>query len=268
MSDLAASLEQVARGFSGRVGYALSNVTTDERVVYGADALFPTASVAKMPLLTAFHAYVEERRLSWDDAVVIDAQDVPGGSGTLQHLSLPRAVSYRDAAWLMICVSDNLATNILLRTMTIDGTNRLIRRLIGDNIFIDAEARYQPEQPVRSMGRASPRALLSYLEGLVAGRLPGAAQTLETARQQLFRNMIPRYLPHQPYGASPVRIANKTGALPGIRADVAVLETQATVAAMVFMTADGADKGFRYENEGEEIIGRLAQLTYAAWMGG
>jgi beta-lactamase class A len=56
----------------------------------------------------------------------------------LQYLSMPRSISFRDAAWLMICLSDNLATNLLLRAMTIQGTNDLIRSTIGPDIIVDS----------------------------------------------------------------------------------------------------------------------------------
>lgn len=268
MSDLATRLAERADQFSGRVGYALANLTTGERVLAGADELFPTASVAKMPVLTAFHAFVQQGQVTWDETREITSADIPGGSGVLEHLSFPRSISFRDAAWLMICVSDNLATNVLLRAMTIEGTNALIRSTIGGDIYVDALAGFQPGAPVRSMGRATPRALLGYLEGLAAGRWPGAAETVAVARAQSYHTMIPRYLPYNAYGDSPLRLANKTGALPGVRADVGLLETPRARVAMAVMTADGADRGFAFLNEGEECIGQLAKMVYEAWMEG
>jgi beta-lactamase class A len=168
----------------------------------------------------------------------------------------------------MICVSDNLATNLLLRAMTIEGTNDLIRRTIGDGISIDGFAGFRPGHAAPSMGRATPRALLAYLRGLAEERPPGAAETVAVARMQSHHSMIPRYLPVNAYGESPVHLANKTGALPGVRADIGLLESRGTTIAMVFMTADGADTGFTFTNEGEECIGQLARTAWEAWMGG
>jgi len=267
MIDLAKCLDEAACRFSGRVGYALANLTTGERVLSRADEIFPTASVAKLPVLTAFHAFVDQGKARWDQTVEITSADIPGGSGILQYLSLPRTISFQEAAWLMICVSDNLATNLLLRAMTIEGTNGLIRRTIGEGIIVDALAGYQPGAPVTSMGRATPHALLAHLEGLAEGRLPGAYETLAVARMQSYHNMIPRYLPFNAYGDSALRIANKTGALPGVRGDIGLLESRGITVAMVFMTAEAADTGFTFMNEGEECIGQLARIAFDAWMG-
>jgi hypothetical protein len=118
------------------------------------------------------------------------------------------------------------------------------------------------------MGRATPRALLTYLEGLAEGRFHGASETLAVARMQTYHTMIPRYLPVDPYDDSSLRIANKTGALPGVRADIALLESPNTTVAMAFMTADSADTGFTFMNEGEQCIGQLAKIAFDAWMGG
>ena len=80
--------------------------------------------------------------------------------------------------------------------------------------------------------------------------------------------MIPRFIPFHMYGDTSLRIANKTGSLPGIRADIALLETRAAAMALVFMTADSADTGFSFNNEGEVCIGTLALLVYEGWANG
>src|SRR5260370_4904989 len=106
MDALAQRLEPTARRFSGRVGYALANLATGEQVLARADEIFPTASVAKLPVLTAFHAFVGQGNASWSQSVQLTSADIPCGSGILQHLSLPRTLFFPDAAWLIICVSD------------------------------------------------------------------------------------------------------------------------------------------------------------------
>jgi beta-lactamase class A len=266
-SDLAAALDAEAHIFPGRVGYAVMNLISGERLLRRADEIFPTASAVKLPVLTAFHAFVAGGGARWDDTVEITERCIPGGSGVLQHLSFPRRISYQDAAWLMICVSDNLATNVLLRAMSIEVTNKLIGEIIGPDITVKKYAGFDPAAPVRSMGQATPRALTQYLERLAAGALPGAAATLAVAEQQSGRHSIPRYLPHDKDVPTALRIANKPGSLPGIRTDIAVVREGPGAVAMSFMTADASDRGSTFENEGEKCIGRLARTVYDAWLG-
>lgn len=266
LNDLAARMEDEAARFVGRVGYMATNLATGETVSRLENELFPTASAVKLPVLTAFHSFVEGGNVGWSDYAHVRAEDVPGGSGVLQHLDLPREITYRDAAWLMICVSDNMATNILLRAMGLDQTNSLISEIVGPDIHVNKYAGFQPGQPVRSMGDATPKALGRYLNRLANHRLPGAAETLRVAEEQVYRNTIPRYLPYDSFAMSTIQIANKTGALPGVRTDIAVLTGADTVVTMAFMTADAEDKGDTVENEAQRCIGRLALLVYNSWL--
>lgn len=264
--SLSEKLEIEADSFAGRVGYAVSNLATRESLFRNADAPFPTASTIKLPILTAFHAFVDDGNARWDDMVRIDSRDVAGGSGIVQHLDLPRELSYRDAAWLMICLSDNTATNVLLRALTLNGANAWMTRLIGDEIRVNKFAGYTVGAPVHSMGQATPRALGRYLNDLADNRLPGAAATRATATAQIYRDTIPRYLPLDAFAPGALTIANKTGGLPGIRADIAVLEKDGRVVTVAFMTADAVDDTDRFDNEGKECIGRMARLVYDAWL--
>lgn len=265
MSDsVAAKLEAEARTFGGRVGYAVSNGASGDLLTWQADEKFPTASAIKLPVLSAFHAFVDGGGVRWEDNVKITREWIPGGSGVLEHLSMPREVSYLDAAWLMICLSDNLATNILLEAMTIELANDLIEQIAGDGITVKGYAGFRPDGPVKSMGEATPRALHRYLQRLRAGTVPGAAATIEVAFQQFYRHSIPRYLPIDRYRESTLRIAHKSGSLPGIRTDIGLLESGEAMAELVFMTADAEDTGSSFENAGERCIGRLARIVYDA----
>jgi hypothetical protein len=62
-------LDDFVGGFSGRVGYAVANLGTGERLTRNADLEFPTASTIKLPILTAFHAHADRTGLDWDAPV-------------------------------------------------------------------------------------------------------------------------------------------------------------------------------------------------------
>ena len=261
-------LAEVADSFSGRVGYAIRNLSTSAELMRNADDSFPTASAIKLPLLTALHAFVDEGNASWDDTVTVTKEAVPGGSGVLQHLDFPRTVSLRDAAWLMICLSDNLATNIVLDTMGLDTANRLLREVIGPGFEVKKHFGFDPDAPVpgQSLARSSPRALLDYLDALAADRVPGSAETLAVAGSQFYRTSIPRHLPYETYSPAGLRVYNKTGGLPGIHTDIALLSAGDVSVAMAIMTDESSDLSFRIDNEGQRCIASLALHVYRAWM--
>lgn len=266
--ELESRLAEIADSFSGRVGYAIRNLSTSAEVMRNADDPFPTASAIKLPLLTALHAFVDQGGASWDDMVTVTRDAVPGGSGILQHLDFPRTVSLRDAAWLMICVSDNLATNVVLDAMGLDTANRLLREVIGPGLEVRKHFGFDPDAqvPGQSLAQSSPRVLLDYLDALAAHRMPGSVETLAVAGAQLYRTSIPRHLPDEPYSSAGLRIYNKTGGLPGIHTDIALLTAGDVSVALAIMTDESSDLSFRIDNEGSRCIASLALEVYRAWM--
>lgn len=266
-AELTAELDVIAAGFSGRVGYSITNRTTGAHVARRDAEPFPTASTIKLPILTAFHGYVASGAASWDEIVPISRVKAVGGSGVLQYFSRGAELTYRDLAWLMICLSDNVATNLILDAMGVDRTNGLIAELVDRDIRVRGLSDYRPGEPSTSMGQATPKALGRYLDLLAGGSLPGAAPTIAVARQQVFNSAIPRHLPRSETAPETLQIAHKTGALPGIRADIALIDTPSVQLSMVIMTADSRDTGFAFSNEGEACIAELARSVWRHWLG-
>jgi beta-lactamase class A len=270
MSDTAPLAEQLAAivaPFSGRVGYAFGNLSTAERVTGNADVEFPTASTIKLPVLTALHAHAQRTGLDWDRPVPVDSVDVAPGSGILQYLSRDLRMSYRDLAWLMICLSDNTATNLVIEAIGRERAAALIADLIDPAIRLrgGAGASFDTEYP--SMGYATAESMGRYLDRLAVGDLPGAAETVAVAGQQVFGSMIPRYLPQSPSAAVPLTIAHKTGALQGVRSDIAIISTATTTMTAAVFTADCDDRGYDTIHEGELCIAALTYAVCRAWLG-
>jgi beta-lactamase class A len=263
---LDAELDAIVAQFSGRVGYAIANLTTGARLVRREDEDFPTASTIKLPLLTVLHEHVARTGLDWDERVRLDRLDIPAGSGILQYLDRTSALSYRDLAWLMICLSDNLATNLIIDTLGLSHAGELIAELIDPAIRLRGAAGAGLDQDAPSMGYAPPAALGLYLDRLAAGRLPGAAETETVAGQQVFNASIPRYLSLSPTAPVPLTIAHKTGALPGARADIGIIRSATATLTLAVMTADSEDLAYDPINEGEQCIGAISRAVCRAWL--
>lgn len=278
--SLQSELDSIAADFSGRVGYAIADLDSGDRLVRAESEWFPTASAIKLPVLTVLHGFVASGELSWSERLEVGADAEPGGSGVLQYLDRPRDISLRDAAWLMICLSDNLATNLVLERVGFDRAARYVRALVDDGLELDKPAgRSVGERaPTRSMGRATPAALLHYLIRLTRQDYAGSAETLAVAAQQQSRSGLARYLPidSMPDPIDPVglalsrhvvHVANKSGALPGIRTDVGIVSTGRRRIAIAALTEHSTDLGYGVEHDGERCIGALSRAVCAAWLG-
>ena len=262
---LADRLRILADAFPGKVGYYLRHLETGEVVAHDEHASFPTASVIKLPLLSAFSAYVDAGSASWDERATLTERDLAGGSGLLRHLSMPHTLSFADAAWYALCLSDNVATNLFITRMGgVEAVNSLLERHVGDGMRLLSLAMLRQGSSARSMGEATPAGLGDFLERLAGGRAPGAARLLDVTAQQVYRNMIPRFLPEPGPGSRVRRICNKTGFLPGIRGDAAVIETDGGAMVMAAFT-DGPPSERAHEDPGEPLMAALAAHAFRTW---
>ncbi|MGB6032927.1 MAG: serine hydrolase, partial [Bacteroidota bacterium] len=117
MGDADAFAKEIRRlevEFGGHLGFMAKNLETGETVSHNADERFPTASVIKLPVMAAFYDLVGQGRVDPDAPVVLRAEEKKPGSGILQSLSDSSRISLRDAIRLMITLSDNTATNLVL----------------------------------------------------------------------------------------------------------------------------------------------------------
>lgn len=80
-------------------------------------ASFPAASTIKVPVLVAFLQDVDSGKIKLDEMITMQAEDVAEGSGDMQYQPVGTQYSALETAELMIVISDNTATNMLIRRM-------------------------------------------------------------------------------------------------------------------------------------------------------
>src|SRR5207302_153052 len=114
-SKSARQLEQRADELDGVMGLAVKDLTTGESFAVNAAMVFPQASSIKITVLMELLRQAQAGKLKLDDRVAIKQVHMVGGSGVLQFFGdASSAISLRDLAVLMIVLSDNTATNILI----------------------------------------------------------------------------------------------------------------------------------------------------------
>ena len=123
---LLARLRRIAARLDGTMGVYVHHLTRGETAALEADRPFQMASVFKVPLLAELMSQVAAGARSLDDQITLaDEMKVPG-SGVLKELSAGTRFTVRDVAMLMIIVSDNTATDILLDLVGADAVNARI----------------------------------------------------------------------------------------------------------------------------------------------
>lgn len=270
---LDARIQSAIAGFPGAVSLHAKNLATGREYALRADEPVRTASTIKLPILCALAAEIEAGKLKWTDETELTADDIVYGSGVLREFSPGTRHRIRDLANLMIVVSDNTATNLILDRIGADAVNarmaawgfpqtKALRKILGDANRLKPRATGHskegllPEYRRYGIGVSTPREMTRLLEKLHRGEIVSAAASkdiVETLKRQQFKDSIGRHLPED-------WVASKSGALDALRADVGlVYHPKAPIA--LALTVDGMP-GTDYgpENAGQRLLASLARL--------
>lgn len=129
MQLLEDELRRIGARFSGTWSAAVTDLTTGEHFGIDEDVVMPSASLAKVPVLVALYADVHRGRLRLEDSTNYEEQHFCRGSGVLQHLAPGMQMTVRDAAVLMMIISDNAATNMCVDLVGLDRVNETMRSM-------------------------------------------------------------------------------------------------------------------------------------------
>ncbi len=240
-------------------------------VSYRSDERFPAASTIKVFVLQALLERVAAGGIGLDDEIVLRGIDRVTGSGVLKALSAGRAYTVRDLATLMIVVSDNTATNLLIERLGMDAVNGATAahgwretHLAGLLQRPDLRAAGDPR-----VSTASPRDLADAFARLWRGELlpPDLSEIARGIylRQQV-TDLLGRFLPYDAYrtetGEDRFVIASKYGALRGVRNDAGVIDTGRSRYVVAVMTRGCPDERFHPDNLGALVVAKVSRALY------
>lgn len=279
--NLAEQVSEICAGFDGRIGLSAYNFQTEETVGVRAEELFPTASVIKLPVLLTLMQQVQDGQYSLDDPLMLRRGDQIGGSGLLQFLSPGLTMPIRDWAFLMMCISDNLATNVLIDQV---GEEK-VRAWLAEHGYPDVALRRKIDFTIlnkdqNELGTATPAGLTRMMTAVFHNKhlTPNACQEMLRMMNKVGADRIGRYLPFEPYGSdvpeeAKLNLAGKTGSLKGMRAQTAVVwrgkrEENQGFTITVINEGNPEPELWNPDAPGVLVIGRLARAVYDAWLGG
>ena len=221
-SKLARQLEQTAAEFDGVMGLAVKDLTTGESFAVNAAMVFPQASSIKITVLMELLRQAQAGKLKLDDRVAIKQVQMVGGSGVLQFFGdASSAISLRDLAVLMIVLSDNTATNILIDQVGMANVNDTLAHLGLAQTRLQRRMIDTAAQRAGRENLSTPREMTTLLELLHGGKVLDASHTAA----------LLEILKYPKENASPLRnglpdgiaLANKAGSLPGVRCDSGIV---------------------------------------------
>ena len=277
-ADLNADLTPLFDTFSGEVSVAYARLDGSESYTYQATDPLPSASLIKLPVLLTVLEAVSRSKLELNERIPLNAVAQVGGSGILHTLQAGLEPTIRDLLTLMIIVSDNTATNMLIERVGQDAINTFCQqhgfsgtKLVGRLQLPEAEQNEAQQRGERNTTCAAD--MLGLLLGLVRGDILPPQETelaLDILKKQQFTEALARYLPTDPELDAPyAQVASKSGCLSGVWHDAGIIFGGGTpLYALVVMTSGSKDRRFHFEQEGmlliAEVSRRLYQRTAAA----
>ncbi len=250
--------------FKGNVYLYAKNLDTGAVYDFGGDEPVRTASTIKVAVMVEAFARVAEGKAKWSDELVLGKEARYAGSGVLQDLGDGLRLTLRDAVTLMMTVSDNTATNMVLDHLTTDAVNarmeslgfrqtRIMRRVGGGGVSkegqIEANKRF-------GLGRTTPRELATLLEKLERGEVVSpevSKEMIDLLKREQTTDGIWRDLWRVPK-------ATKSGALDALRSNVGVIYHTRGRIALAVTCDDMPEPDWTADNPALLLMSRLSEI--------
>ena len=245
---------EIASRVDGVLGVTILDPATGDRISVQGGTVFTQASAIKLPILVTLMRQVEAGEQNLDEVVTLAASDIVPGSGVLQQLTPGKvSLSLRDVATLMVTVSDNTATNMIIDRVGMPKVNAEMARLGLSSTKLQRKMQDRTAWEENRENLSTPDAQARLLELLYKGEILSAK-----SREEIDRILtIPK--PGQLRTLLPggTKVAHKTGTLSGVVVDVGIVylaDRPFIVSAMGNWLADA--------DQAERAISEIALAAY------
>ncbi|UWZ85049.1 serine hydrolase [Occallatibacter riparius] len=280
---LDAQLKDLAAKHEGKVTLFARDLKTGQTASLDADEPVKTASTIKMGILLDAAEQIRSGKATLNEKLVLQHANQVEGSGVLAQLDTPVALTLKDVLTLMVVLSDNTATNMAIDRLGLDHINHTLKAAglkqtyLYKKVYMPASGPMPADQSKFGLGKTTAREMASIMQRIAECRLdlaggppvnkdgPICGAIIHMLRNQQDRDGIPRYLESLDTSEHGSAIANKTGALDAVRNDVALISTKTGPVVIASFTYDNKDERWTGDNQGEQMIGKLAEAVVKKW---
>ena len=251
---LEASIQDVDVHLDGVMGVAIEDITTGDHIFVRPDEVFAQASSIKIAVLADLYLQAQQGKLKLTDLYTVQSSDLVPDSDIMGGLTPGvTRITLRDLATMMVAVSDNSATNVLIDRVGMENVKAMLDSL---GLAHTRLRRKMMDLAAAKEGRenvSSPREMMMLLGAIYRGKVlnkESAAdffKVLSTNKD----SWIPRDLP------AGLKIANKPGELEAVRNDSGLVFVEGRPYIICVMTSFLGN-----EREGEEAISKISLATW------
>ena len=264
-------IQREIMSFSGVMGIYASDLRG--RVIsINADENFETASTIKSYILAVLFQKVKAGEKKLNDLLAFTSENAINGSGLMQSLELGTQLSVKNLATLMIIVSDNVATNMLIEYLGKDEINRCIKEMGFSSTCLHCKV--GAENWAR-LGTTTPGDYGRLFERIATGTLTGPegdAQMLEIFKKQHYNTLLsnslpPYYFDSDNFGDETIfSLASKSGSMNACRDDGGIMETPYGKYVLAIFTKKFQDKQYHTNHESYIYGGKVSRLLFYQYL--
>jgi beta-lactamase class A len=248
-------LSKVDRDLDGVMGLAVKDLTSGETFFIHGDEIMPQASSIKIAVLANLYLQAQQGKLKLTDEYVVRKEDLVPGSDIMLGLTPGvTRLTLRDLATMMVAVSDNSATNIIIDRVGMDNVNSMLESI---GLHSTRLRRQMMDLKAAGEGRenvSTPREMMTLLETIYRGKLLNKEMTTDFIKM-LSTHKESSMLQGLPDDAV---AANKPGELEAVRNDSGIIFVKNRPYILCVMTTYLKD-----ERDGSAAIRKIAALAYS-----
>ena len=248
-------IRTVDRGLDGVMGLAVKDLTSGETFFIHGDEIMPQASSIKIAVLAELYRQAQQGKLKLTDEYTVRQEDLVSGSDIMLGLTAGvTRLTLRDLATMMVAVSDNSATNVLIRRVGMENVNAM---LDGLGLHATRLRRQMMDLKAASEGRenvSTPREMMTLLETIYRGKLLNKDMTADFIKMLSTHkeSSLLQGLPDDAVAAS------KPGELEAVRNDSGIILLKNRPYILCVMTTYLKD-----EKDGSAAIRKISALAYS-----
>jgi beta-lactamase class A len=241
-------------------------------VAMGADEPFETASTIKTYILACLFDQIEKGKASLEDKLTYREDEFVDGSGMFRDLEFGTVMSVKNVATLMIIVSDNIATNMMIDYLGLDTINACIQKLGCPNTVLHNPIHFDRYD---RLGTTTPREYASMFTRLAKGELispTASAKMREIFRRQHYQTMLTRNLPQYLLDSEDtgeeelIYVASKSGSMDACRNDGGIVHTPYGEYVIVLMNKEFSDSVYHEEHPAYVFGGRVSRMIFDQYL--
>jgi beta-lactamase class A len=247
-------IEKECKQVDGICGVVVKNIVDGQAFLFDAETIFPAASVIKLFILWDLIARTEAQELAYDEVITLKEEQRVPGFGVLKELHNGLNLTLLDLAMLMIIISDNIATNMLIDRLGMSAINERITKLGAGSTLLQRKMMDEAAKKQGLDNLTCPLDVLLLLQRVATAtglHHDSSLRYVDILKRQQCNNKLPALLP------SDAVIAHKTGDLPGTEHDAGILYTPCGPVVVVVMT-----KNLKDNRDGVRLNSSVGKLVF------